>query len=47
MRSEVESWLDKAYEKAIILAVKDTGLDETAFPETCPYSFDQALNKEL
>lgn len=36
----------KVYDKAVKLAVNDTGLDEQAFPKRCPYSVDQLLDDD-
>jgi hypothetical protein len=38
--------LARAYRRARIEAAKETGLDENAFPETCPYSFDEAMTRK-
>jgi Domain of unknown function DUF29 len=35
----------RAYRKARIEAAKETGLDKTAFPDTCPYSFDDIVSR--
>ncbi len=35
----------RAYRRARIEAAKETGLDETAFPATCPYSFDDIASR--
>lgn len=42
--SEIEQKLEKAYSKAIIIAAKETGLPESTFPSTWPYSFSQTLD---
>jgi hypothetical protein len=34
----------KAYGKAIVRVVKETGMDEDHFPSTCPYEFDQIMD---
>ncbi len=39
--------LNRAYRKAKLLAAGDTNMDETSFPETCPYSFEQAMEEAL
>src|ERR1700680_4537813 len=35
--------LPDAYSEAVLLAIKDTGLDRKSFAETCPYSSEQIL----
>ncbi len=35
--------LDDAYSDAILLAIKDTGLDRKTFPQTCPFSVEEIL----
>lgn len=37
----------EAYEDAVLIAAKETGLDEGTFPKVCPYSFEQAMENEL
>jgi len=37
--------IDRAYRRALLEAAKETGLDKTQFPETCPYSFDDVMNR--
>ncbi|MGH8487574.1 MAG: DUF29 domain-containing protein [Gammaproteobacteria bacterium] len=37
--------LSRAYQKAKLLAAGDTNMDETGFPETCPYSFEQVMDE--
>jgi uncharacterized protein DUF29 len=35
--------LSDAYSEAVLLAIKQTGLDRAAFPETCPYAAQEIL----
>jgi predicted DNA-binding ribbon-helix-helix protein len=35
----------RAYRRAHIEAAKETGLDETAFPAACPYSFEDITSR--
>jgi hypothetical protein len=35
----------RAYRRARIEAAKETGLEPAAFPETCPYSFDDIVSR--
>ena len=35
--------LAEAYSEAVLLAVKQTGLDRETFPESCPYTLDKIL----
>lgn len=39
--------LGDAFGDAILMAAKETGLDESSFPESCPYSLEQLLNSEF
>jgi K+ transporter len=39
-KHSLDEMLSKAYGKAIIRVVKETGLDEEAFPAACPYGFE-------
>jgi len=45
LRPQMGEALNRAYRKAKLLAAGDTDMDETGFPETCPYSFEQALEE--
>lgn len=47
LKPELQSTLDKAYPKAVLLAQKETKLPLTTFPEYCPYSVEQLLNDEF
>ena len=37
----------RAYRRARIEAARETGLDETQFPATCPYSFDDITTRSF
>jgi len=39
--------INDAYESAIILAAEETGLDESVFPNTCPWSFTQIMDESF
>ena len=39
--------LTTAYRDAVIEAVAETGLPGSAFPETCPWTFEQVLSAEF
>ncbi|BAP56100.1 hypothetical protein THII_1803 [Thioploca ingrica] len=39
--------ISKAYPAAAILAVKETLLPKSTFPDTCPYSLEQLLDDEF
>ena len=41
---EIEKLLSDAYEIAILVAANDTGIDESAFPESCEYSLEEILD---
>lgn len=44
LKSYPEQILEKEYQRARRAAAKQTGLDLTTFPSTCPYSTDQVLD---
>lgn len=46
LRPFVSQSLHESYAEAVLLAIKDTGLDRKMFPETCPYSLDEILSKK-
>jgi hypothetical protein len=42
-----EALFAKAYLSARLLAAKETGIDFTLFPETCPFTVEQALDDDF
>ena len=36
-----------AYGDAVLATARDSGLDETTFPETCSWSFDQLMDEDF
>jgi hypothetical protein len=47
LKPRVGEAIARAYRKARIDAAKETGLDETVFPETCNYSFAVIMEREI
>ncbi|MBF0475626.1 MAG: DUF29 family protein [Deltaproteobacteria bacterium] len=47
LQTGVAEKITEAYEDAVLIAAKETGLDETNFPQVCPYSFEQAIDKDF
>jgi hypothetical protein len=47
LRPVLEERLADAYAKAVRIAVRDTGFDPTAFPPECPFTVNDALNRDL
>ncbi len=47
LRYELAERIIIAFEKAKLSAEDETGLDRNNFPESCPFSFDQLLNKDF
>lgn len=43
----VTEFVPEAYEYAVIEAAKETGLDESVFPESCPWSFDEMMDADF
>lgn len=39
--------VSNVYEYALSLAIRETSLDEKRFPQECPYSLEQVLEKEF
>ena len=39
--------LEEAYESARLIAARETGLDEGAFPEACPFSVEQVFDQSF
>ena len=47
LKSEIEKHLAHAFEKALILAEKETGLAKRTFEKECPFSLKQLLNQKF
>jgi hypothetical protein len=47
LRHEVEEKIAVAYEKATLGAENETGIEKSRFPETCPFTLDQMLDKNF
>jgi len=39
--------LKDAYESALLLAAEETGLEESLFPNACPWSFEQIMDESF
>ena len=39
--------IERGYKYAIIGAAKETGLSKKTFPDSCPWTFEQAINNEF
>jgi len=46
-KSTLDDMILRAYKKAVIKVESETGLDEKAFPEACPYSFEQIMDRKF
>ena len=44
LKPGIPTTLSEAYQAAKITAFKETGLNESTFPEACPWSFNQAMD---
>lgn len=47
LKSRVPEALDDAYGDAILMAARETGLDRTVFPASCPWKYDQIVNADF
>jgi Domain of unknown function DUF29 len=47
LRHELELKLSHAYEQSVLIAVRQTGLDEASFPKQCPYNLAQCFDEFL
>ena len=43
LHSRLPEMVADAYDKALLLAQRETGLSAAAFPTACPWTFDQAM----
>jgi len=44
LKSKLSDAITNAYGDSVFLAVKETGLDENAFPQECPWDFDEFIS---
>ena len=47
LRPEIDRVLDEAYADALALASAETGRASTSFPATCPWTAEQALDRNF
>jgi hypothetical protein len=47
LKSKLDDTVIYAYRDAVIEAAAETGLPESTFPATCPWSFDQIMDEEF
>lgn len=47
LKKHLKDAVEKAYPKAVSLAIKETKLSPKVFPKTCPYSLEQLLNEDF
>ena len=47
LKSKTEEAMNTAYRSAILLAAKETAIDEDGFPAACPWTFEQATDVEF
>ena len=47
LHARLDEFIADTYLDAILLAAKESGLDEAAFPAQCPYTQDELLNAEV
>lgn len=47
LKRQLDVCLVDAYEFAIIQAVQETGLEESTFPNSCPWQWQQVLNNDF
>jgi hypothetical protein len=45
LRPRMPEAIARAYRKARLAAIKETGLKEATFPETCPYSLEDIVSR--
>lgn len=47
LKHELEKQLIHAYQKALLIAEKETGLAQKTFPKHCPFSLKQTINQKF
>jgi hypothetical protein len=44
LRNQLDECLKRSFKKAVLLAARETGIEETTFPSICPYSVEEIMN---
>jgi hypothetical protein len=47
LKSEIAGQFEHAYQKALLLAAEQTGIDEKDFPSKCPFTLKQCLDAKF
>ena len=47
LKAQIQDYITKVYEKSLILAAEETGLEEKSFPEKCEWTIEQILNNQF
>jgi hypothetical protein len=47
LKTEILDKISAAYEKAVLAAEDETGIDQRNFPNACPFTLEQILDKEF
>ena len=47
LRNRLDDILNKGYQYARLSAAKETGYNESVFPSTCPWTFEQIMNTDF
>jgi hypothetical protein len=47
LKYEIDNQVGYAYEKALNMAIEETGLSENTFPKSCPFSLNESLNQDF
>jgi hypothetical protein len=46
LKARLDEFIPDAYGDALILAARETGLDESVFPAKCPYTLDSIMHQQ-
>ncbi|MFM8442199.1 MAG: DUF29 domain-containing protein [Methylococcus sp.] len=47
LEARIDEFLADAYGDAVLIAASETGLDEEAFPESCPYAWTDIMDADF
>lgn len=47
LKGKMDEFLKESYQLALIKAEKETGLNESTFPQECPYDFQKIIDDEF
>lgn len=47
LKADIGATIERAYERAVLLAEDETGLEKSQFPATCPYRYEEIIDLDF